>query len=550
MSLQQHNASDLKQHSSINAHPHSATLDPELEARINRIMMNIPEHIKQSTLENPLKKSQPTVLSDKSKPSSERASRGLDDSQQAQEASILSGLQEGNTRVHKTVYQEHLNKKIDEAIHRTRKLVDGASQSPNIKVQPLRDAGPGLNFDSINQQVEKAIQRTELNLKLSGEYKVPIYASPSHQSNAQPFFSTAERTKHPHVFASPNNIETRLFASEQKAFPAPSGFEYAKKEYPVTAVKKPLTFSNIDAIFNEAMQRSHEVLKRNEELSKSANSKLLAQTEFYSKIGLDTIKTSHFALPRSALDDINSKLSTEKAETITTPVFPKEEPKFDISKFQVGGPENKLSGTHFNGAGHGGESKYKYTSFASPTKLNKELHIFNNAVVNLSPSQKTKTVEEDYQNGSAYKGEKVEGKKQGRGLFTYEDGSKYEGDWEDDVRCGFGSLTTKIGEIEYEGEWVNDKFHGNGNLHNTSPKELDEAFDYQDFGKLEGSWVKYEGEFVNGKWEGLGKLYLSNKEKYIGKFRNGEIDGAGTFYQRTGETVTGEWKHNKFVGAL
>ena len=40
----------------------------------------------------------------------------------------------------------------------------------------------------------------------------------------------------------------------------------------------------------------------------------------------------------------------------------------------------------------------------------------------------------------------------GKGLFTWPDGRKYEGDYLNDKKHGFGIFTFKDGRV-YEGEW-------------------------------------------------------------------------------------------------
>ena len=37
----------------------------------------------------------------------------------------------------------------------------------------------------------------------------------------------------------------------------------------------------------------------------------------------------------------------------------------------------------------------------------------------------------------------------------------YEGDWQDDKRCGRGTLNKANGDV-FEGSWLNDKKHGDG----------------------------------------------------------------------------------------
>ena len=108
----------------------------------------------------------------------------------------------------------------------------------------------------------------------------------------------------------------------------------------------------------------------------------------------------------------------------------------------------------------------------------------------------------------------------------------------------------KLAFVDDNGEWLKDKYHGTGNLNNRNPQQINEPFDYKDFGKLGNLWMRYDGEFENGKWHGLGTICLSNGEKFSGKFKAGEACGTGTYLQKSGKTIPGEWKGNKFVSEL
>lgn len=52
---------------------------------------------------------------------------------------------------------------------------------------------------------------------------------------------------------------------------------------------------------------------------------------------------------------------------------------------------------------------------------------------------------------------------QGIGLYFYDDGSKYEGEWFRNMRHGRGKMLYKSGDV-YEGEWELDKRSGAGVL--------------------------------------------------------------------------------------
>ena len=49
----------------------------------------------------------------------------------------------------------------------------------------------------------------------------------------------------------------------------------------------------------------------------------------------------------------------------------------------------------------------------------------------------------------------------GRGIFTWLDGRRYEGEYKNDKKEGYGVFMFRDGRV-YEGEWKNGKQHGRG----------------------------------------------------------------------------------------
>jgi len=86
-----------------------------------------------------------------------------------------------------------------------------------------------------------------------------------------------------------------------------------------------------------------------------------------------------------------------------------------------------------------------------------------------------------YQDGDKYIGQWIDGKMNGQGTYIYADGDKYEGEWRDDKRHGKGTVTYRgqDGSIveQYQGEWSEGKMHGYG------------RYVYADGGVYEGQWV-------------------------------------------------------------
>jgi hypothetical protein len=94
-----------------------------------------------------------------------------------------------------------------------------------------------------------------------------------------------------------------------------------------------------------------------------------------------------------------------------------------------------------------------------------------------------------------YKGEMLDGKKNGHGTFTH-------------------------AEYTYEGEWVNDQRHGKGVLSYTN-------------GKV------YEGEFRNGQKHGKGRVTYPNGDVYEGDWENGLRQGQGVYKNANGTKWVG-----------
>ncbi len=107
------------------------------------------------------------------------------------------------------------------------------------------------------------------------------------------------------------------------------------------------------------------------------------------------------------------------------------------------------------------------------------------------------------------------------GDFHYSDGSVYEGDTQNFMRHGKGSLTYADGS-KYTGGFALDEFDGEGEL--KAP---------------DGSG--YSGAYKNGKYHGNGTLTAVGEGKYVGSFDMGEKSGNGTFYYENGDSFTGEF---------
>ena len=82
------------------------------------------------------------------------------------------------------------------------------------------------------------------------------------------------------------------------------------------------------------------------------------------------------------------------------------------------------------------------------------------------------------ENGAEYEGQwDKQGRKDGRGVQVWVDGSLYEGYWKNDKANGRGRLIHADGDV-YNGEWKDDKAHGYG------------VYNHTDGARYEGQWFE------------------------------------------------------------
>ena len=133
-----------------------------------------------------------------------------------------------------------------------------------------------------------------------------------------------------------------------------------------------------------------------------------------------------------------------------------------------------------------------------------------------------------FSNGNKYLGEFKDGVFNGQGTFTYPDGAKYLGEFKDGVFNGQGTFIWADGD-KYVGEWLNDKKNGQG------------TYTYAD-------GAKYVGEWLNNEIHGQGTFTYPDGAKYVGEWQNNEEHGQGTFTYPDGKKVVGNYENGKLNG--
>ena len=167
-----------------------------------------------------------------------------------------------------------------------------------------------------------------------------------------------------------------------------------------------------------------------------------------------------------------------------------------------------------------------------------------------------------YPDGSTYKGELENNKKNGKGVLNLSNGDVYTGHWKDDgiygqgtytksngdvfkgswtnSTCGSGTLTTINGDV-YTGSWKSNKISGQGKLIT------------KDGNHYEGDWMNslmhgegmcrtdkhvYSGSWKNGLPNGQGKSLYNDRTKLQGEFVDGVLQNGKIF-----DTITNEHKN-------
>lgn len=125
----------------------------------------------------------------------------------------------------------------------------------------------------------------------------------------------------------------------------------------------------------------------------------------------------------------------------------------------------------------------------------------------------------------------VDGDPHGRGVFTYPDGTKYNGDWDHGIYHGRGVLTYTDGE-KYDGEFKDNLEHGHGVWTASNTRGNSEH-------------QQYEGEWVKGSYHGHGVLSLANGRKYVGGFQHGCFHGRGVLTDANGRVLVEFLKHDR-----
>ena len=116
-----------------------------------------------------------------------------------------------------------------------------------------------------------------------------------------------------------------------------------------------------------------------------------------------------------------------------------------------------------------------------------------------------------------YSGTYLEGKRNGRGIFQYRDGRRYDGPFED------GKRSAQVGFSQDEYGFVSDVLLSDGNT--------------------------FSGEVLPGTTtpNGFGVLIMQDGAIYVGEFASGVCEGYGLFLSPEKQVYSGMWENNELV---
>lgn len=151
-----------------------------------------------------------------------------------------------------------------------------------------------------------------------------------------------------------------------------------------------------------------------------------------------------------------------------------------------------------------------------------------------------------YADGSRYEGTFLLGQPHGSGIFFYPNGDRYEGQFAYGLPHGQGKRTYSDGQRQ-EGEWLEGGF--------VQPISAEQRKGCLQGDCMNGFGVyrfqqgdRYEGTFVDGKPEGHGIVLYQNGDRYEGEMQEGAFTGFGTYYEKSGAIFEGSWSGGNYLG--
>lgn len=110
-------------------------------------------------------------------------------------------------------------------------------------------------------------------------------------------------------------------------------------------------------------------------------------------------------------------------------------------------------------------------------------------------------------------------------MYEYAGGDRYEGQFIDDVREGWGSYTWAEG-CKYAGEWKNAEMDGRG----------DRTYENGD---------RFVGDFAHNQAHGKGIKYFADGGRYEGEMSHDSLNGCGTYTWECRDEYHGQFRNDR-----
>ena len=124
------------------------------------------------------------------------------------------------------------------------------------------------------------------------------------------------------------------------------------------------------------------------------------------------------------------------------------------------------------------------------------------------------------------------GNLEGKGVYMWNNGTKYIGNWKDGNMNGEGILIDSNNNLVFQGNYYRNKRYGKG-LFVIKDNEY------------------YEGEFFDDKMEGKGTYHYENGDIWEGYFKNNMKNGVGIFTSKNNKDVyLYEFENDNYMGAI
>ncbi|USG63187.1 hypothetical protein NBZ79_09385 [Sneathiella marina] len=119
-----------------------------------------------------------------------------------------------------------------------------------------------------------------------------------------------------------------------------------------------------------------------------------------------------------------------------------------------------------------------------------------------------------------YVGSMRRGKLDGRGIYTWPDGSRYDGMWKNDNWHGMGATFDANGNKVYEGNWSDNVKSGYGVATVNCPQKMPDGFVSKVLKGL-ACGMSYDGNWKDDLPNGEGTLITPYLGSYFGNWKNG-----------------------------